>query len=278
MTNLTLIQRNGNAYIDSREVAELVGKRHHNLLRDIYGYINILNENVLNENGAINFDSTDFFVPSTYQSGQNKELPCFLITKMGCEMVANKLTGEKGILFTAAYVTRFNQLEAAERAEPEALAAMPEPRLGEINASVRIIVRCLKSLGTEPMQIMEFLQETYEPLGFALDFDFDFVPHDHDATAPHWYNANGIARECGLYSLSGKPHGQAAAALLNDILHIGDDHKRSETACHGFHTGISTLYDDNALVAAMQWLVDNGCPKTIHTPGRTYHVQYIQLH
>ena len=30
---------------------------------------------------------------------------------MGCEMLANKLTGEKGILFTAKYVKRFNDME-----------------------------------------------------------------------------------------------------------------------------------------------------------------------
>ena len=30
---------------------------------------------------------------------------------MGCEILANKMTGEKGILFTAKYVERFNKME-----------------------------------------------------------------------------------------------------------------------------------------------------------------------
>lgn len=34
-------------------------------------------------------------------------------------MVANKLTGEKGILFTAEYVERFNQMEEADRQPKE---------------------------------------------------------------------------------------------------------------------------------------------------------------
>ena len=46
-------------------------------------------------------------------------MPCYLISKMGCEVIGNKLTGEKGILFTVAYVTKFNAMEAAERAELE---------------------------------------------------------------------------------------------------------------------------------------------------------------
>ncbi len=38
MQDLTLIRQDGGCYIDSREVAELIGKRHDNLLRDIMGY------------------------------------------------------------------------------------------------------------------------------------------------------------------------------------------------------------------------------------------------
>jgi len=33
---------------------------------------------------------------------------------MGCEMVANKMTGKKGVIFTAKYVKRFNQMEQSE--------------------------------------------------------------------------------------------------------------------------------------------------------------------
>ncbi|MDN9204386.1 phage antirepressor KilAC domain-containing protein, partial [Clostridioides difficile] len=33
------------------------------------------------------------------------------LTKKGCDMVANKMTGEKGIIFTAIYVTKFEEME-----------------------------------------------------------------------------------------------------------------------------------------------------------------------
>ncbi|WP_277631359.1 phage regulatory protein/antirepressor Ant [Atopococcus tabaci] len=89
--------------IESREVAEMVGKEHKELLRDIRTYSEYLGESKI----AL----TDFFVPSTYISIQNKELPCYLITKLGCEMIANKLTGKKGVVFTAKYVQRFNEME-----------------------------------------------------------------------------------------------------------------------------------------------------------------------
>lgn len=89
--------------LTSNEVAEMIGKEHSRLLKDIRTYIKYLGE------GKI--DSSDFFINSTYKSEQNKDLPNYLLTKQGCEMVSNKLTGAKGVQFTAKYVSRFNQME-----------------------------------------------------------------------------------------------------------------------------------------------------------------------
>ena len=55
--------------------------------------------------------SSNFFIERTYkQAGNGKEVKRYDITKMGCEMVANKLTGQKGIMFTAKYVELFNKM------------------------------------------------------------------------------------------------------------------------------------------------------------------------
>lgn len=98
--------------LDSREVADMIGKDHKNLLADIRTYISYL------EGGELEIQPSDFFIESTYQSEQNKILPCYLVTKKGCEMIANKLTGAKGVQFTAAYVTKFNAMEQAQTARP----------------------------------------------------------------------------------------------------------------------------------------------------------------
>lgn len=89
--------------IDSREVAEMVKKQHKNLIRDIETYIQYLESSKMS--------SQDFFIPSTYISSQNKELPNYQVTKKGCEFIAHKLTGQKGTLFTATYINRFHQME-----------------------------------------------------------------------------------------------------------------------------------------------------------------------
>jgi Rha family phage regulatory protein len=103
MNELTVINQNGQLLVDSREVAEMIGVRHSDLLEKIVGYEKYLT------NG--NFRSLDFFIHGKYIDSKGEERPCYRITRKGCDMVANKLTGEKGVLFTAAYVIRFEEME-----------------------------------------------------------------------------------------------------------------------------------------------------------------------
>lgn len=103
MNELTPMNFNGIEAVDSRQVAEAVGKEHKNLIRDIRTYCEHL--------GELKFELTDFFIESTYTSEQNKEMPCYLCTRKGCEMIANKLTGQKGVAFTALYINAFHAME-----------------------------------------------------------------------------------------------------------------------------------------------------------------------
>lgn len=103
-------------------VANMVEKQHKDLMRDIRGYID-----QMEELGQRNFAPSDFFTDGTYTSEQNKQLPCYLISKKGCEFIANKLTGSKGTLFTALYVTKFNAMEQQE--QKKSLSAMDMIRL-----------------------------------------------------------------------------------------------------------------------------------------------------
>ena len=96
--------------VDSREVAEMLGKDHKILLRDIEGskdgkHIGIIP--VLVKNHLVLYK---YFIKSSYES-DGKNYKSYLITKMGCELLANKMTGEKGILFSATYVQAFNDME-----------------------------------------------------------------------------------------------------------------------------------------------------------------------
>lgn len=89
--------------IDSRDIAEMVEMRHADLLAKISNYNEIL------KNGKIR--CTDYFIPDTYIAVNKKINPCYQFTKMGCEFIANKFTGERGVIFTAKYVKKFNEME-----------------------------------------------------------------------------------------------------------------------------------------------------------------------
>lgn len=103
MNELEIIELNGQRFVDSREVAEMTEMSHYDLLKKLRKYEEILTKEEL--------PSLDFFIPGEYKDTKGEFRKCYFLTKQGCEMVANKLTGEKGILFTAKYVEAFNKME-----------------------------------------------------------------------------------------------------------------------------------------------------------------------
>ena len=111
---LPVFQHKGELVADSRDVAPFVEKDHAHLLRDIRRYVKAIDKS-LNPKLV----SVDYFIPATYIDPTGRELPSFYLTEMGCEMVANKMTGDKGILFTAQYVQAFHAMrdELARRRE-----------------------------------------------------------------------------------------------------------------------------------------------------------------
>lgn len=121
--------------LDSRQVSEMIEKDHAHLMRDIAGYAKIIESS-----SQTNFGLADFFIPSTYKDAQGKDRPCYLLTKKGCDMVANKTIGRKGVLFTAAYVTAFEAMRNKEtmmvipKDYPSALRALADAEEAKIAA------------------------------------------------------------------------------------------------------------------------------------------------
>ena len=104
--------KNNKLTISSLEVAEMLGKPHHQLLKEIEGNTKSNIVGIIPTLEKENFSLSKFFIKDTYYSGK-REYKCYQITKMGCQILGNKQQGKKGILFTAAYVERFNEMEQA---------------------------------------------------------------------------------------------------------------------------------------------------------------------
>ena len=106
---------NNKITISSLDVAEMLGVKHTEILKKLEGTTKP--DGKVKQVGIIptltkgNFPLSDYFIPSSYKDNSGKENKCYLVTKLGCDFLANKFTGEKGILFTAKYVKRFDEME-----------------------------------------------------------------------------------------------------------------------------------------------------------------------
>lgn len=149
MNELTLTNFNGVETIDSRLVAEATEKRHADLMRDIAKYCGYLNESKI----AL----VDFFIESTYTDGKGETRPCYLCTRKGCEMIANKMTGAKGVTFTAMYINAFHDMEqhikngAGDKHIKTAAEKQQELEIRLMNARVRMSNQLLKLTKVETL-------------------------------------------------------------------------------------------------------------------------------
>lgn len=102
--------------IPSYEVAEMMGRAHKEVLKMLEGqkssdgstkHVGIIQ--VISESGELHL--SDYFIESSYKvPGNNRTYKCYECTKMGCDILANKMTGEKGTIFTARYVKNFTEI------------------------------------------------------------------------------------------------------------------------------------------------------------------------
>lgn len=103
LSTLPVFEYRGQIVTDSRSVAQMIGRQHAHVMRTIGTMYKHLNQS--------NFGLVDFFIPATYTDAKGERRPCYYLTQMGCEMVANKQTGAGGTLFTAQYVKAFHAMK-----------------------------------------------------------------------------------------------------------------------------------------------------------------------
>ena len=254
MNELTIIKKNGGAYIDSREVARAIGKRHDNLLRDIGNYLDIIEDIAV-----LNFEGCDFFVESNYLDVKGRARLCYLISKAGCELIANRLIGGKGILFTAAYINGFKEAEAAER-EAE-IKSNARPRLSEFNSAVRNVLSGMSQCYTLPQRVMSFLRSVYEPLGINVQHELDGI---------EYLSATQIARLLSIYSRTGRPHGHAVSAIISRLGNVGH---HSIAIPYGL-VGVMIRYDQHIVEQVRQWIESNKYPTEVPHLNFCYHIYY----
>lgn len=94
LQTLPVFEYRGRIVADSRDVARMIGRQHAHVMRTIntmYGHLS-----------QSNFGLADFFIKATYMDDQGKPRPCYYLTQMGCEMLAN--TDEEALRFIRSFL------------------------------------------------------------------------------------------------------------------------------------------------------------------------------
>ena len=155
--------------ISSIEVAEMVGKSHDKLLRDIRRYIEQLSLTKIGE--------SDFFTESTYKNERGKEYPSYNVTKKGCEFIAHKLTGTKGTIFTARYINRFHEME--DGIQQKIQHDIP---VGEVARLSTVMDRVMVRQNSKPHDIARAFEMLCKQFGIALPANFVNIPEYEQLT------------------------------------------------------------------------------------------------
>lgn len=233
--------------ISSIEVAEMVDKQHKNLLADVRGYVKEL--------GQLKIQPSDFFKENTYQNSQNKTMPCYDITKKGCEFIAHKLTGIKGTEFTAKYINRFHAMEdMIQEGIPQKQASHKE-KLPSVNQMVKNIKGALHDAGVDSKYIAAEIVRIYSDNGYPVK-----VPLISDV--PALWDCTTMAKELGVYSESGRPHDKAMSAIIQKLDLFTEEIVRTAYSRNG-HDGVTVQYKDSVLQKAKEWLEENNYPTVI---------------
>lgn len=137
MNNLVEISKDKQVITTSLRVAEVFGKRHDNILRQINSLIGSLREQ--QDFSPLKNEEAKFAV-ANYKDEQGKLRKQYIITRDGFTLLAMGFTGSKALKFKLQYIQAFNAMEAKLKAiYPCGTAAV----CGEVN--VREHTRSLPS-------------------------------------------------------------------------------------------------------------------------------------
>lgn len=128
--------------LSSKDVAEMLGKRHDNFMRDIRKYITTLGE-----------DAPKHFIGGTYKDGLGKVRAGYDITLAGCNLIAGRIIGVAGNEFREKYMEAFG---APKVEEPEVKPISTDLTVEEVSkrlgCSERNVYRMIKAGKLESIQ------------------------------------------------------------------------------------------------------------------------------
>ncbi len=145
----------GALYVSSRDVAEGLGKRHDNIMRDLDKIVESDSSNLSSE-----------IIASTYTNSRGKEYREYLLTKDGFTLYMFNVQGYNE--FKMAYINKFNEMEKALQEVKPALSEKDQLRLKLFSndpVEVAAAHKTLVELETRPL--IETIEEQKPLVDFA---------------------------------------------------------------------------------------------------------------
>ena len=237
--------------MSSLQIAEVTGKRHDAILRDIR---KLLEQGVQAHN----------FVESHYEqilpTGGKKQIPCYQLTKKGCLILAS---GYNAVL-REKIIDRWEELENGT-AQPMVKAHTPTPAqitLGDRLAWVKEVKNLLNLNDTSTLGL---LQKVGEPLGLPLP---DYVPSRGNLrSASFLLKENGSPMSIqqfnklmihhGLMVELSRPSGFGGVRQFKSIVGDGLNYGENQV-CPSFPNGTQPLYYAHRFRDLLELLVRKG--------------------
>lgn len=258
--------------ISTLEIAEMMEIRHQKVIEKLEGTKDGKVKGIINVLTEHNFVLSDYFLLSSYKDTSGKENKCYDVTKLGCDFLANKFTGEKGIVFTARYVKRFNDMEDAfkrgisqkEQRGDNHKVQIPSP----VNTAAKILKDTYTDAGVDPKFIAVAVNNLYKE---STGYDSGIPLLTEDA---HLYDKTAIAEKFGICSKSGKPHPQAVGAIISKLEITADERVNTPYNRNG-HSGVDVQYKESVCGKVEDWLSCHGYPTEITSEsGKKLNVTY----
>ena len=233
--------------MSSLQIAEVTGKRHDAILRDIR---KLLEQGVTAHN----------FVVSEYTDKTGRTLPCYQLTKKGCLILAS---GYNAVL-REKIIDRWEELENGT-AQPIVKAQAPTPAQITLSDRLAWVKEVKELLNLNDTSTLGLLQKVGEPLGLPLP---DYVPSRGNLrSASFLLKENGspmsiqqfnkLMIQHGLMVELSRPSGFGGVRQFKSIVGDGLNYGENQV-CPSFPNGTQPLYYAHRFRELLELLVRKG--------------------
>lgn len=164
-----VVMENNHAVTTSLIVAEVFGKEHKNIVRDIgkikqsIGQLKIepSSEKEINtdQNWGLLFQETE------YINTQNKKQPMYHLTRDGFTLLAMGFTGAKALQWKLKYIEAFNKMETSLKKISKQAKLNIEDRIEKLKFEITALKETSKILGFTKEEEIEAVKKVYKNIG-----------------------------------------------------------------------------------------------------------------